>query len=177
MGDRCHIRLELRGCIKSADDLEAIAEAIIEERLTYELEEQENPTVSHIYAVMAEALANGENPSFTDPECNYANIDDVETVLQLAKVGYLVVHQAGGDYPAGSKSWSPELGMSEAISDGEFVVVTLADLISAHRKGEIDALIARTSQAEGVGLPRFSIAGDAERVIALVHAKQALQVG
>jgi hypothetical protein len=128
LGDRCFLKLTLRGCIESPRHLVRIAKAIVAEGLTSSLPFGQDE-VDGVYAYLCDYMdvnAGDDNPEFTDAECNYANIDDLETVLVECGMPYNVYHGSGGGYAAGCWSWTPEHGRVEAscLEDGDTIVTT-----------------------------------------------------
>lgn len=181
MGDRCYLKLTLHGELNSPRHLVKIAKALVAENMTSDIARD---NVDNVYATLARFIDDNadvatENPEFTDDECNYANIDDLEDVLQQCGVSYSVYHGAGGGYSAGVWSWCPEWGTSkaEATEDGDAVIpkwkisnaVKEEDPVAAVKKLLLDA-----ERAEGAGLPIFRMGGHVKRVLASRLAVKAL---
>lgn len=172
MGDRCYLMLTLNGHIETLDQLNEIAKMFAERF-------DEN-SADRVVEKIAYAVATGFNPSFEMHECNYANIDDEETLLQICKMAYSVRHEAGGDYPGGRWFWSPEDGRFEAIdADGECVLM-LSQLKFALAKddplAEIKELVANADRAGGPGKPTFSVSDEVKVHLAKIVACQVLKV-
>jgi hypothetical protein len=175
MGDRCHLRIAIHGPILTLRALTSIAKAIEDENLYPDYTSQ-----SGFNAVVDELATDDGLPMFSADEVNYANIDDLEAVLQELKVAYAVNHDAGGSYSAGCWSWSPEYSKCEATSDGSEPVLAVTALEHAINEGGLDGvkeLIAEAWHADGKGLPEKLVFSDkVERYLAKRAAAKALKL-
>lgn len=158
MGDRCYLTFHLHGTIETVEHFEKIVEAI-----KAEWAQPDDYSGSHNIArhILASAAAK-EPAGFVIEECNYANIDDLESVLQEIGLPYHVSHEEGGDYPCGCWTWVPVAGKVEAIrSTGTGPVVTVEDLRRALKGddplAEIADIISDADAADGKNLPPFAL--------------------
>jgi hypothetical protein len=161
MGDRCYLELRLRGRIETVAAFEEIA-TLLEENC-WQVNDF-NPTTGKTQTIR-EAMASGEEATFYLSECNYANIDEEESALEERGIAYEVSHEAGGSYPACVWSWSPERGKVESMrAQGQGAVVAVADLEKALKEADplaaVRALVGEGNEAEGHGLPGYSLSDE-----------------
>lgn len=176
MGDRTWLQLTLHGHVHSLRALVEITKAICHEGLTpgcdgdYKLTE-----VNLAYKYIGKCLGSDNNPQFTDNECNYASIDEVEAVLQKHGVAYFVAHEDGGEYGAACWSWLPEpstpgLGCKyEALLyKGDIVldVETVRRAVVEGASPSIADILEKVDQASGKDLPTFSADDKVKRILA-----------
>jgi hypothetical protein len=169
MGDRTYLQLTLHGRIRTVADVQKIVEAIVREGF-------DETSVDGIYADFAAVGGQYPNPTFEMQECNYANIDDLELVLQTCRVAWQVSHGAGGEYQAGNRSWHPAWGYAES-GDG-VIDVGLLRVAVAHRrtKDQLRRLLKIHDRANGNNFPVFSMAPEVTRFVATKVAAAALGV-
>jgi hypothetical protein len=173
MGDRCYLSIEIRGPITSLKTLVKVVKAISEENLY-----PNGGGNDYLGELIAPGL-----PTFSADEVNYANIDDLEVVLQGLGVAYSVDHGSGGDYGPGCWSWCPEHGRSEAdMAHGGGPVLDISVIEHAINKKGLDGvkkLLTTAWRAAGKkDLPeKMVFGGNAERYVAKRLAAEALLKG
>lgn len=152
------LTLEIHGHIASVSDLLAITKVLEDQCL-------------HSDSAMTEldefvtALENGLTPSFTDDQCNYGQITEVEDTLQRLDVAYAYQHNAGQELDATYRAWSPENGQSTVTAstqDGAMIALYEVEL-ALSGPSPLEALqtcVERAQRAEGRGLPGFSVSDD-----------------
>lgn len=175
MGDRCYLSLEVHGPIASLRGLKAIAEAIAAEGFNEHSERDD------VLDTLAEAYGEGTTASFEEYECNYANIDDVESAMQDYGCCWSVDHGAGGEYPGGRRSWSPERGHSDIDTDGNNAVLDVGKIRRALSQGDplaaVHALVDEVDLANGADLPKkLEVGPMVARYLAKRIAERALNI-
>lgn len=87
--------------------------------------------------------------SFSDDECNYATMDEIESWCTLNRVSYLKTWAAGGDYVAGLELYDYALKTAEQVAAlDSSPAISLSDLIKIRDEGEIDKAIERLNKFE-----------------------------
>jgi hypothetical protein len=158
MGDRCRLTTSIHGHIETVEQLGKIIEALELECLTPE----SGPDHEDYYKQFLLAIEQNEAASFTDEQCNYAEIDAAEKALQALGMPYFVSHDEGGDYGAGCWSWSPATGTTHAprTKEEEAYITTSALSTALANENAIEAIKALIHQcdiAEGKSLPPFTV--------------------
>jgi hypothetical protein len=182
MGDRCWLQITLHGHVASRKSLVRIAKGIIADGLTTELfdDHRDGVTVHTVIARIAEAWGSNTNPVFYSDEVNYANIDDLENLLTVEQVAWSVDHAAGGEYPAGSRSWSPEHGHAECAEANGWSVVPVYIVEQMLEKPDavelLKGMIDEAYHARGIHLPTFSCEERVGRMLARLQAVEALKI-
>lgn len=170
MGDRCFVRLEIRGCIRKVKHLERIVDRIESE---FSMEH------ASILDELAVSMSLQENPSFEHDEINYGNVDSLTDMLEEHGIGYMKFNGAGDGYPEATTSFHPGLGTFEATCGDSDVLIPLTELQLALKADDplavINELVRQGKLANGDDLPTFTVGPDVERVLAVVLANNALQ--
>lgn len=158
MTDTVSITLEIHGHIASVADLLTITKALENQCLR-----SDNAMTELDEFVVA--LENSLTPSFTDDQCNYGQITEVEATLQSLDVAYAYQHNAGKDVDATYRAWSPENGQSTVVAsmqDGAMVALYELELVLSGPSPleALQACVARAQRADGRGLPGFTVSDD-----------------
>ena len=174
MGDRCWLKLTIRGHIDNLVVLEEVIEALEEHGL-----EEDSAGVTYLKA-FANALAFETSPEFSNDEVNYGNIDEVEQVLQLYDIAYAVEHGSGDDYGPECWSWSKGQGRCHAmLSRDGGVMLDFDDVKKALQETDplmrMKSLIVEAEAARGNNLPQFSVSLELKRHLATMLGVAALR--
>jgi len=164
----------VHGPINTMRDLAKIIKAIAAENFDSGADDKGN-----VLEIIAEAFAHGYVPSFEMQECNYASIDDVESVLQDCGCSWSVDHASGGDYPAGYRSWSVGRGDRKVDANDGMATVDIMDLRKLMEGDDpltgIRKIIADADMALAHDLPKRLVAGEkVARYLAGLVADEAL---
>jgi len=186
MGDRCYLNFYVRGHIATMEQLEKIIDAIDAEGMVSETDyngpngygRYPNGNKGGLLEEFVQSIIQNVTPGFVEEECNYANIEGLEAVMQELDVAYHVNHGSGSEYPAGCWSWSKELGRHEAQQGQECGTVLELSAVKACMDDPValKKLIVEAEHAEGVGLPVFTVGEEVRLHFAPLIAKQALGV-
>lgn len=182
MGDRCYLSFTVRGHVNTVQQMNNIIEALQTQGMEAETYiNGPNGQYTRLQGLETEflhALVHNENPSFVDEECNYANIEGLEQVMQTMGIAYAVSHGEGSEYSAGVWSWCREFGKCEAMQGHDTGSVLELSAVKAcmDDKTALAKLIVEAERAEGVGLPNFSVGEEVRQHFAPLIAKQALGV-
>jgi hypothetical protein len=139
MGDRTYTQIEFAGVI-SEEQAEELVELLNAQGCEVNECDQND---------LMTALKNGS--SFYDSECNYAQMEDIESWCGENDVAYLKTWEAGGGYGPGIELWKP--GMKEALqceSCESSPVAALEDLKKAHAAGKVGELIESLERFSGL---------------------------
>ena len=168
------LQLTLHGDIESPKVLVRTAQAIIKEGLTDD--EPYNATVRNLIDSFADCIGRGYTCQFSNSECNYANIDDLEQTLQDCGVSYSVDHAAGGEFGEACWSYSPAEGKHFAEMNGGSIMLGIGMVEKCMTQGleVLQQHVDSARKASGGYLPQFTVSGRAERLILRVIAAKAL---
>lgn len=183
MGDRCYLSFTVRGHVNTVQQMTNIIEALQTQGMEAETyvngPNGQYTRIDGLEEEFLNAILHNENPCFVDEECNYANIEGLEQVMQTMGIAYNVSHGSGSEYPAGVFSWCREFGRHEAVQ-GEGGGGTMLDLSAV--KAVLDdptalaQLIVDAEKAEGEGLPNFTVGEEVRQYFAPQIAKAALGI-
>lgn len=132
MGDRTWTGIQFSGAI-TREVAEGLIEQLEAQGCDCDLGPQGDLTIEHLRAP--------HNP-FTDYECNYATMEGVETYCREHHISYFKEWSAGGGYGSGMEIYCAVVDTSWEVQDVEGEpVISLRDLISAHKEGKIEETI------------------------------------
>lgn len=139
MGDRTYTSIEFSGVI-SEEQADELAQLLSDQGCEANDEQFD----------LRNALAEGS--SFYDGECNYAQMDDIESWCVENNVAYLKMWEPGGGYGPGIELWRPGMGSAEqCVSVESSPVASLDDLEKAHKEGKVAELIESLTQFCSLG--------------------------
>lgn len=161
MGDRTYVSFTVNGHIATVAALDALCEAFVAEGVTCEGCGY-SANADDFKTALGEAVMAGETTFLVeDEECNYADLSTLEAACQEHGIAYHFEWEAGGDYPAGQRSFLPPNGIYDAGFNGSGeTTVSLADLQKALEGPDplsaVKALANEGARAGGYGQPNLS---------------------
>lgn len=178
MGDTCYLKFSIYGSIDTLEVLDEIATAIRAERAIDEAHGRNLNDNDDVLLYLATIPAGKEGPRFYIDECNYADIGDLERVLQRYEVAYAVDHDRGSDYEGGCWSWKPgrEIVRCGNNDDGPYVYLyELEQAMQAPNPDEaIYQIIADLKIANGSDMPAWEPTGEAKMELARLLALEVI---
>lgn len=173
MGDRCHMALYIHGHIGSLRTLVEVCKVIAIEGLIDEVSGDHREAWHAVFTHFAENI-DDPHVMFVNQECNYADIEAVEKVLQKRGIAYSFDHGSGGNYTSGCGAYTPERGRHVCDTDGSYPVLNAPYIREALSKGTFEELLLNAEFAGGDGLPNFSVSDKVRVTLAKVIAQRAL---
>lgn len=131
MGDKCHMTIEIGGCIKSKRTLFRVAEALHEEHACIGTDAYVFSSVTVVDALNAltrHAIA-AEVAMFSVDGVNHADLSSLETVLRAHDLDYVFFNEAGAEYPAGYKSYDATTKTEYAWDEGAEDIIEVDDVL------------------------------------------------
>jgi len=156
MGDRAYLSITIHGHVDTVERLNTILEAMDSEGL------MPANDLGEPMAWMLQAAETGTAPVFHDHECNYAEINTAEDMLQEIGQPYRVSHEEGGGYGAACWSYDPQNGVKEAIQSRDGGPCLSVEDVRKAIEGDdpitaVRALIENADAADGGNLPPFTV--------------------
>ena len=176
MGDRCYLQVTIHGYIDNLAVLEEVIEAIQAEGLD---PASEGIFTDNIVKEFAHALAFEMSPTFACDEKNYANIDELETVLKQYGIAYAVYHGSGDSYGPGRWVYEPPGSRYQATLTHDGSIVLDLEAVK-HAINSVDPVVAtrqlihEAEMASGDHLPKFSVGEELKRHLATIMGVEAL---